>query len=200
MRAARTAWAFVSIALLGCATPAPQSAQETEGRSVGLVNPGFESVPLTLAGHPQGWVPIQHASVDSYAFALDDAVHRSGAKSVRITNIVPEAYGSIIQKVTDSAVRGRTVRFSGWLRTQDVTGNGFGGGAVLLVQAMRSGSPIAHDHMRAGAVKGTTDWQRHAVTLAVPADADNVEIGAMLFGGGTLWFDDARLEIVAPVR
>jgi hypothetical protein len=66
-----------------------------------------------------------------------------------------------------------------------------------MLQAMRNGTPIAHNHMRGAAVKGTTDWQRYTVTLAVPEQVDDVEVGAMLFGPGTVWLDDAMLEVLA---
>ena len=93
-------------------------------------------------------------------------------------------------------MRGRTLRFSAWLRTERVTGNSLGGGAVLMLQAMRSGTPVAHNHMRGAAVKGTTDWQRYTITLAIPQQIDDIEIGAMLFGPGTVWLDDATLEVL----
>jgi hypothetical protein len=159
-------------------------------RDVELRNPGFEAG-LNGAGHPHGWVPMHHVSTDAYVFALDE-VRRSGAKSMRITHVGPEPYGALVQRVQDPALRGKTVRFSGWLRTRDSKG------AVLIVQAMRSGVPVAFDHMRGSAVKGTTDWTRYAITLAVPDAVQDLEVGAMLLAGGTLWFDDAKLEIVAP--
>ena len=76
------------------------------------------------------------------------------------------------------------------------TGSYTGGGAVLTLQAMRGGAPIAYNHMTAAPVKGTTDWTRHEITLAIPATADQIEVGAMLHGPGTMWIDDVALEVV----
>jgi hypothetical protein len=201
MRARSLAGALGVATLVACATPAtqgvdaPAAAGPPAGRSITLVNGGFE---LAIAGgnHPPGWVPIHHASTDSYVFTLDEEIRRSGSKSLRIANIGPEPFGSIVQKVRNPALRGQTIRYSAWLRTRDARGSALGGGGALMAQAMRNGVPVAHDHMRGAEVKGTTDWQRRSITLAIPADADDVEIGAMLFGAGTLWLDDAALEIV----
>jgi hypothetical protein len=186
--ASACALAAFATAVLAAGEPARD---KSAGLMVGLVNAGFEA-PQTVGGDPPGWVAMHHVTVDAYAFALDGAVRRSGARSLRITNRGPEPYGAIVQRVREPAVRGRTLRFSGWLRTQQTQG------AVLMMQAMRTGVPVAYEHMRASAVKGTTDWKSYTITLAVPAEIDEIEVGAMLFGGGTLWFDDAKLEIVSP--
>ncbi len=49
-----------------------------------------------------------------------------------------------------------------------------------------------------GAVRGTTEWKRFTITVAIPKGADRIEVGAMLRGSGALWFDDAELKFVAP--
>ena len=138
----------------------------------------------SATGLAQGWVPLQHVTVDAYSFAIDEQVKHSGAKSLRIARVAAEPFGSIVQSVSDATLRGRTVRFSAWLRTRDAaTGSGAGGGA-LIVQALRGGALAAYEHMRASPVKGTTDWRQYSITLAIPADADAVEVGAMLVGPG----------------
>jgi hypothetical protein len=183
------------VAVGGAVAATPPDGRDETAREIALANAGFEAA-ATPAGHPPAWIPIGHASVDSYTYALTGDVRRSGARSLRIANVGPEPFGAIVQKLVDPSMRGRTVRFSAWLRTERVTGNSLGGGAVLMLQAMRNGVPVAHNHMRGGAVKGTTDWQRYTITLAIPQRADDVEVGAMLFGPGIVWLDDATLEIL----
>lgn len=67
---------------------------------------------------------------------------------------------------------------------------------MLTLRAMQGGATIAHNHMTANPVKGTTAWARHKITLAFPRVADQVEIGAMLHGPGSMWFDDVELAVV----
>jgi hypothetical protein len=45
---------------------------------------------------------------------------------------------------------------------------------------------------------GTHDWTRREVTLAIPGNADTVEVGAILGGPGTVWLDDAELAVATP--
>jgi hypothetical protein len=72
------------------------------------------------------------------------------------------------------------------------------GGAVLFVQAMRTGVPVLQDRMMDRRVRGDRDWSRHAVEIVVPKDADQLEVGVMLMGKGTIWLDDAELRSAAP--
>ncbi len=167
---------------------------------VALVNPGFESDEPGILGNPKGWFSSQHAGSKSYVFALDDAVAKSGRRSFRVVNIGPEPFGMISQALPARDLRGKTLRYSAWMRTQDAKGNGFGKGGQMQIVAMRYGSPVAHNFGREIPATGTTEWTHYEVTLAVPQSADSVEVGALLFGSGTLWLDDVALEIVEEKR
>jgi len=165
------------------------------GAAVTLVNPGFESAKPGIRGEPEGWTGIQHAGPLSYAFKIDTEVRHDGAASLRVDNVGPEPFGAIFQQLPAAALRGKTLKLSAWLRTRDVVGSGTGGGAVLTLQGMQGGATIAHNHMATAPVKGTTEWKRHEITLAIPRAADQVEIGAMLHGPGAMWIDDVVLEV-----
>jgi hypothetical protein len=52
--------------------------------------------------------------------------------------------------------------------------------------------------MRDRRLRGDREWQRVVIEMAVPADASEVELSAVLQGTGTLWVDDVRLEVVGP--
>ena len=86
------------------------------------------------------------------------------------------------------------MRFSGALRTSGVTGTGAG----LTVRVEQGSNLIAHDFMLDRLVKGDKDWHRVEVEIAVDPSATHLEIGVMLQGPGTVWFDDARLEALRP--
>lgn len=176
------------------------SASAASTSEVPLVNAGFESTKPGMFGNPEGWFSIQHAGDLSYTFRLDDAVRHQGARSVRIDNVGPEPFGSIYQQLPATAYRGKRLRFSAWLRTENVRGSATGGGGVLILQAMQSGAPLAWNHMKDKAVAGSTEWKRYQIELDVPAGADQLEVGAMLHGPGKLWLDDAMLEAIGDGR
>lgn len=189
--------ALACIALVAASAFAQDAAQRSDAAlRVALVNPGFESLTPGMLGNPEGWFSIQHAGDLSYTFKLDGTQAHGGARSVRVDNVGPEPFGAIYQQVEAAAHRGRRVRLSGWLRTEDARGSFTGGGAVLMVQAMQRGAPLAWNHMKESPVSGTTAWTRYAIELDVPAAADRLEVGAMLHGPGRLWLDDVELVVL----
>jgi hypothetical protein len=176
--------------------PPERAAKALEG--VALANAGFESATPGRQGAPDGWAGIQHAGPTSYTFTIDKDAPRSGAQSLRIDNVGPEPFGTLYQVLPAVALRGKTLRFSAWLRTRDAKGNGFGRGAGLKLQTMRGGYIVDNAQMRMDAVAGTTDWARYELHLKVGATADQIEVGVTLFGPGTAWIDDAALDVVLP--
>jgi hypothetical protein len=164
--------------------------------SVPLVNAGFESTVPGKVGSPEGWWVVQHAGPLSYLFEPDTAIRRSGERSLRVTNVGPEPFGSVYQTVVANALRGKTLRFSAWLRTEGTTGNGFASGAGLKLHSVRGGYALDLTEMRRDAVHGTTDWTRYEIVLKVPAEAEGVEAGLVLFGPGRVWIDDVALDVV----
>jgi hypothetical protein len=160
--------------------------------------PSFETAKEGTVDIPDGWIAMQHAGKPSYKVALDESVRRNGKRSVRIENTGPEPVGTVQQALSAAPYRGKTLRFSGWLRTEGATGNVFGTGAGLMLNSMRGGYPHVYSQMQGNAVNGTTDWTRYEVVLTVPNDADHLEIGVLLFGPGNAWFDDAALDLLTP--
>jgi hypothetical protein len=41
------------------------------------------------------------------------------------------------------------------------------------------------------------EWHNYEISTIVPADAANINVGAMLIGSGKVYLDDARLEVLA---
>lgn len=190
----------VACVVAGCATPVASSettrpAAQTAPAAprTALVNPGFESDKPGDHSDFEGWYMYQHAGEPSYAFQLDTALKHGGTRSVRIDNIGSQPYGSIAQMVPGAALSGKTVRFNAWLRTKGVTGDG----AYLFIIAERGGSIAAHDFMGGKTITGDRDWELYTVTLAVPPFTDLLRVGATAQGPGSVWLDDASIEIVA---
>ena len=186
----------------GFAQSSPAASNAVPARAakpIALVNAGFESKAPGQLGAPEGWWIVQHAGPLSYTFKVDTTKPRSGSQSLRVENVGPEPFGTIFQKIDAPPYRGKTVRFAAWIRTEDAKGNRFGAGAGLGLHAMRAGYPVAHRMMRKDAIRGTTDWTRYEVTLAVPNDADHIEVGLNLFGPGVAWLDDAVVDVMETV-
>ena len=175
--------------LAACASPPPAPAAAS--LSAALVNPGFESSAVSGRGDPEGWFSFQHAIEPSYRFFVDTADPHGGARSLRIDNTGPDVYGAIAQSVDATLHAGKVARYSAWLRTRDTQS------AALTLVTFKGGATLSNNVMADAAVTGTTPWTHYTITLAVPAGADRIEIGAMLQGKGSLWLDDVELAFVA---
>ncbi len=91
--------------------------------------------------------------------------------------------------VKDAA--GKKIRFSGYIKTQNVTS----GWAGLWWRVDGSSGVLAFDNMHDRGVAGTTDWKHCEINLPVAEDAKNINFGAILTGGGTAWFDELKIEL-----
>jgi erythromycin esterase-like protein len=91
--------------------------------------------------------------------------------------------------VKDAA--GKSVRFSGWIKTEGIT-RGYAG---LWWRVDGGSRTLAFDNMGRRGVTGTTEWTRYTIELPVAANATNINFGALLPGDGTAWFDELTVEL-----
>lgn len=75
-----------------------------------------------------------------------------------------------------------------WVRAKDV--RGFAGWYIHLGNR---DNPMSASPMLTGG-EGTYDWKQVRAEFVAPADADRADLGTVLRGTGTAWFDDVRLE------
>ena len=54
---------------------------------------------------------------------------------------------------------------------------------------------MAFDNMQNRGVTGTTEWTRYTIELTVDAKLKNINLGLLLPGDGTAWFDDLTIEL-----
>jgi erythromycin esterase-like protein len=86
---------------------------------------------------------------------------------------------------------GKRVHYSGYIRTEGVT-RGYAG---LWWRVDGEKGILAFDNMQDRAPRGTTDWTRYEISLAVPAGARNIVFGMLHPGDGTAWFDGLQVEL-----
>ena len=90
-----------------------------------------------------------------------------------------------------SRAAGKKVRYSGYIKTDGVT-RGFAG---LWWRVDGPSGVLAFDNMQSRGVAGTTDWTRYTIELPVDASVKNINLGALLPGNGTAWFDGLTIEL-----
>jgi erythromycin esterase-like protein len=99
-------------------------------------------------------------------------------------------FGVVTGSFPVAVAAGKTVRYSGFIQTRDVTLH-----ARLWWQVDEDEEWLNFDQTSARWARGTTAWTPHELTLDVPADAEEIHFGVVLFGSGTAWFDELQIEI-----
>jgi len=149
---------------------------------------------LTPANHipivAPGWQIYGH-TLDQFLIEIDDETHHSGRTSASIKSMVavPRSSGMIAQAIKADDYRGKRVRLSGYVRTQDAMDV-----AWLYLKAE---DPTSYAIDKSPRIMGTTEWTKHEIVLDIPNNAAHIAFGAGLQGAGQIWVDDFQIEIVS---
>ena len=192
-RAGKTiALAAVLLLQLGCTTSQTEapglpklSAEECEGIGELLIGPNFETV--GKAG--SGWRYKQHAGEMSFSAAASDG-------QLDFARTGDEPWATIRQKITDSRLSGRVVRYSADLKgdVSDEITHGFGAKSGLFLRLGPRPDANMADHEPN---IGQWDWQRVTVEAELPEIFDYVEVGFIYQGGeGLISAKDPVIELV----
>jgi len=151
------------------------------------------SLSLSLqAAAPRGWflAGSKPASYDSGVDTLASYNSHSSAylksKEFRV-----DGFGTLMQDFRADRYLGKRVRFSAFVKTEDVQG-----WAGLWMRVDKESKQLAFDNMQNRPIKGTTNWTRFDVVLDVPQDATGIFFGVLLGGSGEVWICSTKFEIV----
>ncbi len=155
-----------------------------------IANAGFEEG--VLGGTPFGW----SSGFPSYDVELVDAGPHGGARAVRIVGRKPVAgeFGNVMQSIDATPLRGKRIRFSGWVRAEPM---GMGRAQLWLRVDRADGKRGFFDNMQDRPITAP-EWRRYAIVGDVAADAQRIALGMMLNGQGRAWLDDVTLEVLPP--
>ena len=178
----RTLMGLIFVNVLGCAnvseegaTLEPLSSEECETFSSLLIDPEFQ----TWRDTGSAWRYKQHTGAQSFDVTLDEA-------ELAITRIGTEPWAIYTQKVTDSRLSGRIVRYSAEIKGDVAleTTHGFPSKAGLFLRVGPRPDAVMADHEPN---VGEWGWQRVTVERAVPEIFDYIEVGFIHQAGeGTL--------------
>jgi hypothetical protein len=121
-----------------------------------------------------------------------DTLSEASRMAMSASNVGPGGnFGVATATFPVAAVAGKTIRFSGYIRTEKIM-RGYAG---LWWRVDGPSGPLAFDNMTSRGVKGTKPWERYSIELPVPANASNINFGALHTGDGSAWFDALSVEV-----
>ncbi len=145
---------------------------------------------------PVGWAK-RGSMPASYDMGIEKGtgINGSDAATIKSKKKKIDGFGTLLQACVADTFRGKRVRMSGYMRSEDVAG---WAGFWLRVDKDSSGTitTLSFDNMYDRHVKGTTSWTKYEIVLDVPADASMLYYGALLNSTGQIWFDDINFNIV----
>lgn len=143
---------------------------------------------------PKGWYKAG-SSPEFYEIGIEKGAGIDGTNAATIKAVMNRVrgFGTLVQNFKPGNYAGKRIRMSGYIKTDNVNG---WGGFWLRIDQPKSAMPLAFDNMSNRKVKGSTDWVKCEIVVDVPKKADNIAYGALLSGGGQLWFDNLTFEVV----
>ena len=148
-----------------------------------------------FADLPAGWFKAGSHPAE-YDMGLDESVRRdTGKSSATVKSIVekPSGFGTLMQMTQPGEYRGKRVRLSGFVKSDRLTQ---WAGLWFRVDGPNPNASLAFDNMQDRPIKGTTEWTRYEIVLDVPNEAQRLAFGVLLGGGGQVWMDDLKFEVV----
>jgi erythromycin esterase-like protein len=118
---------------------------------------------------------------DTYKVCREAGVRQSGGAN----------FGVATASFPVDAARGKKIRYSGWIKTKDVSRVAPG----LWWRADGAKGVLAFENSQERSETGTSDWKENIIELSIPAEITNINFGATFPGGGKAWFDGLRIEI-----
>ncbi|MCS7306876.1 MAG: hypothetical protein NZ602_17425, partial [Thermoguttaceae bacterium] len=155
---------------------------------MGLVNGDLEE---GEGDCPTGWVhdppDVQHRT----EWSTENP--RSGRRCLKtvVAEDAPPAWIATRQ-LNISVQPSARYRFRAWVRAEGV--KGYAGWYLHIGNAQRP--MLLAPMISAGG--GTYEWKQVQLDFRIPAEADRLSVGTVLWGTGTAWFDRAELEALDP--
>lgn len=141
---------------------------------------------------PSGW-HIFGSDPKSYDSNTDWDASYQGQPSVILLSNTPavKGFGTVMQCKNAKEYRSKRVRFSAWVKTENVVG---WAGLWMRVDVGKDWYRL--DNMYDRALRGTLVWQKCEVVLDVPEASTGVCMGMLVAGPGAAWMNNYKIEEV----
>jgi uncharacterized protein YfbU (UPF0304 family) len=101
------------------------------------------------------------------------------------------SFASLYQDFSSQNYKGKKVKFSGFVKTKDVSD-----WSGIWMRVDDATQVLAFDNMENRRITGTNDWKKYDVVLEVPQVCKKIKVGVMQAGKGTSWFNNCHFEPV----
>lgn len=142
---------------------------------------GLGTLPA-LAAPVTGWIFSQSAAGN-----YEEAEEQDGVVTIRPFLPRPDGYAALTRTYAAAEVRGRRIRLSGKLKSED---------AEKIEMVVSAVSGPAADIARQAVGDSMAEWRGYDMVVDIPAGAERLVVGIQTSGNGTVWIRDFSLEVV----
>jgi erythromycin esterase len=130
----------------------------------------------------------------SYESGIDRQVKHGGNASayIKSSSEMPTGFGNLTQGFAAEKLRGKRVRMSAAVRSENIEGRA----ALWMRVDGAEATGLAFDNMTERPIQGTNDWKEYDIVLDLPEDALEIVFGLLVSGKGQAWVDDFKFEPV----
>lgn len=128
-----------------------------------------------------------------YQVQPDGAVRQQGRYAMRIESgagRLANTFGSVHLRLP-TTYSGRTITLKGYLKTKNVQ-QGFAG---LWMRLDGAEGTLQFNNMQETHLEGTLNWQQYTITLPLSSQVEQIYVGGILTGAGTMWMDNLSITI-----
>jgi beta-lactamase regulating signal transducer with metallopeptidase domain len=160
-----------------------------------IVDPG--QIKATGQGLTQldGW-NLAGDSPQNYEIGKDSNVRFTGTSSYFLFSKKDssEGFGTIMKSMLPGDYRGRRVRMSAYIKSENIPG--WAGMWMRIDGKSANKQSLGFDNMQNRPITGTTPWQKYEIVLDVPLEATDIAFGILMRGPGKIWFDKVTFDVV----
>jgi hypothetical protein len=144
------------------------------------------------AGVPRGWLLAGTKPAEFEVGVDTDQVYQGHATAfLKSKPLSIDGFGTLMQSVRAEEYKGKRVRLSGLVKSQEVRS-----WAGLWMRVDQGKEVVAFDNMQDRPIKGTTGWQLYEVVLDVSQDSTGISFGILLDGAGEVWLSSTKFDVV----
>lgn len=150
---------------------------------------------------PLGWREVGQNKASGHRFTRSTQAARQGRYGGELRRISDMRYGELLgtvyQRLDATPFRNQRVKLTAWARAEK---EGWGSEASLWLNVPKEGGDgtSAFSQYRAKTSVSGSSWQAYELEIQVPADADQLLLGASVAGDLTLFLDDVSIVPVVP--
>jgi hypothetical protein len=142
----------------------------------------------------KGW-SMAGSHPQDYEQGIDANVTFDGNKSAYLKSKEQEVegFGTLMQKFRANIYHGKRLRFSAYVKAEEVEG---WAGLWMRIDGSQ-GAMLGFDNMQTRPIKGTIDWHEYEVILDVHQGSKYVAFGILLHGCGQVWLSNIQFSEVS---